>query len=69
MFVVQALRGGGLCIEAPERVRVSDTALTGNTAEVDGGAVLIVSVLNGTAEFLRSPVTNNTVGGRCALMD
>jgi hypothetical protein len=62
--VLQALRGGGLCIEAPERVRVSDTTLTGNTAEVDGGAVLIVSVHNGTAEFLRSPITNNTVRDR-----
>lgn len=57
----QALRGGGMCVEAPDTVLVFETSVTGNTAGVDGGGVLMVSVLTGTADFVRSPVRNNTV--------
>lgn len=50
-----------MCVEAPESMLVYDTGVVDNTADVDGGGVLMVSVLNGTADFVRSPVRNNTV--------
>ena len=50
-----------MCVEAPDTVLVFETSVTGNTAGVDGGGVLMVSVLTGTADFVRSPVRNNTV--------
>jgi hypothetical protein len=61
---LQALRGGGMCIEAAESVLVYDSSLVDNAAGVDGGGVLMVSVLNGTANFVRSPIRNNTVRDR-----
>lgn len=48
-------------MEAPESMLVYDTSVVDNTADVDGGGVLMVSVLNGTADFVRSPIRNNTV--------
>lgn len=50
-----------MCVEAPESMLVYDTGVVDNTADVDGGGVLMVSLLNGTADFVRSPITNNTV--------
>lgn len=50
-----------MCVEAPERLLVHESSLVDNAADIDGGGVLMVSVLNGTGDFVRSPIRNNTV--------
>lgn len=67
-LMLQALRGGAMCVEAPQRLLVYDSQLRDNTADVDGGGVLLVSVTNGTVNIVRSPIKNNTVGSSAQVL-
>jgi hypothetical protein len=47
--------------EAPDSLLLHETEVFNNTADIDGGGVLLVSVTNGTANFVRSPIKQNSV--------